>query len=106
MISAAELSSDGELDAQLAQLYLNMEQWDKAIAAAQRALDKGELRNPGMSHLVIGMAYFNQKRFNDSLNQLAKAEEYDSSRRMAQQWGRYVQAEKVSYEQLQEEFSS
>ncbi|WP_246840562.1 hypothetical protein [Lacimicrobium sp. SS2-24] len=106
MLAAAELSSDGELDAQLGQLYLNMEQWDKAIAAAQRSLDKGELRNPGMSHLVMGMAYFNKQRFNDALNQLAKAEEYDSSRRMAQQWGRYVQSEKVSYERLQEEFSS
>ncbi len=106
LTSAAELSSDGELDAQLGQLYLNMEQWDKAIDAASRSLEKGELRNPGMSHLVMGMAYFNQKRFNDALNQLAKAEEYDNSRRMAQQWGRYVESERVSYQRLQEEFSS
>ena len=40
MAQAAELSDDGELDAQLAQIYLNMEDWDNAISAAEKAIEK------------------------------------------------------------------
>lgn len=45
MMQAAELSEDGELDAQLAQILLNEERFDDAIAAADRAVEKGDLRN-------------------------------------------------------------
>lgn len=106
MIAAAQMSEDGELDAQLGQIYLNLEKFDDAIAASQKALQKGQLRNPGLSHLVLGMAYFNKRRFNDALNELAKAEKFDSARRMAQQWSKYVESEKVSFERLQAELSS
>ncbi|GAA0369002.1 hypothetical protein GCM10009092_36570 [Bowmanella denitrificans] len=106
LTAAANLSEDGELDAQLGQMYLNMEAYDKAIEATLAALQKGGLRNQGMAHLVLGMAYFNKQRFNDALNELAKAEKFDSAKRMAQQWGKYVEAEKVSYERLKAELSS
>jgi tetratricopeptide (TPR) repeat protein len=96
LISAASLSDDGELEAQLGQMYLNMEAYDKAIAAATAALQKGGLRNQGMSHLVLGMAYFNKQRFNDALVELAKAEKFDNTKRIALQWEKYVKAEKVN----------
>ena len=93
MLAAAKLSQSGELHAQLGQMYLNMDQWHNAIAASQQALEKGGLRNEGMSHLVIGMAQFNVGKFNHALNQLAKAQEYDGSRGMAQQWSKFVEGE-------------
>ncbi|NRQ43300.1 CDC27 family protein [Rheinheimera sp. YQF-2] len=105
LISAASLSDDGELEAQLGQMYLNMEAYDKAIAAATAALQKGGLRNQGMSHLVLGMAYFNKQRFNDALVELAKAEKFDNTKRIALQWEKYVKAEKVNFEILQTELS-
>lgn len=104
--AAASLAEDGELDAQLAQLFLNMERWDQAIASSEAALKKGELKKPGYTHLVMGMAYFNKKRFNDALNQLAEAEKHKNSKRMAQQWSKYVQSEKISFERIQQELSS
>lgn len=104
--AAAGMADNGELDAQLAQIFLNMERWDQAITASQAALKKGELKKPGFAHLVMGMAYFNKKRFNDALNQLAEAEKHKNSKRMAQQWSKYVQSEKVSFERLQSELSS
>lgn len=106
LTAAAKLSDDGELDAQLGQMYLNLEKFDSAIDATMAALQKGGLRNQGMAHLVLGMAYFNKQRFNDALNELAKAEKFDSAKRMAQQWGKYVESEKVSYERLKAELSS
>ncbi len=103
---AAELSSDGELDAQLSQIFLNGEQWDKALLSAKTALEKGGLRNPGTSHLVIGMALYNKQEFSAALNSLAEAEKHKSSKKMAQQWQRFVSGEKQSQQRLQAELSS
>lgn len=106
MASAAALSADGELDAQLSQIFLNDEQWDKAISSAEIALEKGGLRNPGVSHLVIGMALYNKKEFNAALNALAEAEKHKSSKKMAQQWKRFVTGEQQSQARLEAELSS
>lgn len=100
MTAAAELSEDGELDAQVAQILLNMERWDDAIAAAQRAVEKGELRNPGIAYLIMGMAHYNKKEYALALNQLAEAEKHDSSRGMAKQWKSFVESEKTTSERI------
>lgn len=105
MMAAADLSSDGELDAQLGQLFLNTDQWDKAIDSARTAIEKGGLRSPGTSHLVMGMALFNKGEFNEALNQLAEAEKHKSSKKMAQQWKTYVTTEKNNFERLQAELA-
>jgi tetratricopeptide (TPR) repeat protein len=94
MLAAAKLSETGELYAQLGQMYLHMDKWQQAIAASQQAIEKGGLRNGGMSHLVIGMAQFNVGEYNEALNQLAKAQEFDGSRGMAKQWSKFVEGER------------
>ncbi|KXI28726.1 hypothetical protein AX660_16175 [Paraglaciecola hydrolytica] len=101
MLAAAKLSKDGELDAQLAQIYLNLELWEKAITASETALQKGGLRNEGTVHLVLGMAHFNVGDYNLALNELALAEKDKGSQGMAKQWLKFVQAEKLSNERLQ-----
>lgn len=106
MIAAAHLSANGDLDAQLGQFYLNMENFDKAIEASQRALDKGELRNQGTTYLVLGMAHFNKGQFVESLNNLAKAEGFNNSKLIAKQWAKYVSGEKINQERLRNELSS
>ncbi len=97
MLAAAKLSDTGELYAQLGQMYLSMDNWEQAIAVSQQAIEKGGLRNEGMSHLVIGMAQFNVGEYNEALNQLAKAQEYDGSRGMAKQWSKFVEGERKQY---------
>jgi tetratricopeptide (TPR) repeat protein len=100
MLAAANVSDNGELYAQLGQMYLNMDQWQQAIAVSRQALEKGGLRNIGMSHLVIGMAKFNLGEYNQALSQLAKAQKYDGSRGMAQQWSKFVEGERKQYSSL------
>ncbi len=106
MRAASDLSEDGELDSQLAQIFLNLEKWDQAIESANKALEKGGLRNQGTTHLVLGMALFNKNQFNDALNQLAEAQKHKSSRGMAQQWSKFVETEKATYERFQAELGS
>ncbi len=100
MTAAADLSDTGELNAQLAQIYLNLEKWDNAIEQAHKALDKGELRNPGTTHLVLGMAHFDKREFADALGEFAKAEQDDTSRGMARQWTKFVSSEQQQFETL------
>jgi tetratricopeptide (TPR) repeat protein len=106
MMQAAELSEDGELDAQLAQILLNEQRWDEAIAAADRAVEKGEMRNPGLVYLIKGMALYNQKQYALALNQLAEAEKHQKSRAMAQQWKQFVQSEKRQAEIIETELGN
>ena len=106
MMQAAELSEDGELDAQLAQILLNEERFDDAIAAADRAVEKGDLRNPGLVYLIKGMALYNKKQYALALNQLAEAEKHQKSRAMAQQWKQFVQGEKRQADAIAQELGA
>lgn len=106
LIDAADLSEDGELDAQLGHLYYNSDQFDKAIEASSRAIEKGGLANQGAVHMVIGLAHYNQKRYVEALDELAKAEAFKSSRAAAQQWGRFVGTEKNEKERLEAELNN
>ena len=105
MQSAAEMSEDGELDAQLAQILLNAERWDDAIVSADHAIEKGQLRNPGLVYLIKGMALYNKKQYAAALNQLAEAEKHQRSKAMAQQWKRFVESEKTQQEAISAELA-
>lgn len=106
LTEAAALSDDGELDSQVAQLLLNMDKWDEALAAADRAVAKGGLRNPGLVYMVKGMALYNKKQYALALNALAEAEKHPRSKGMAQQWKQFVESEKTTQERLRAELSS
>jgi tetratricopeptide (TPR) repeat protein len=101
MQAAAALADDGELDAQLALLYFNLDEFEKAINAANTAIEKGGLDNPGNTHMVLGLALYNQRQFALALDELAKAETFSRSRTAARQWSRYVEREKTNFETLQ-----
>lgn len=98
---AAALSDDGELDAQRAQVLLNAERNDEAMLAAEQALEKGGLKQPGNMHLVIGMAALNKADFNVALKAFAAAKQFDEVRRTATQWERYAGAEKEQAERIE-----
>ena len=57
-------------------------------------------------HLVLGMSYYNQQNFVAAIDQLAKAEEYRETQKMAQQWQQFVNTEKLTTEALEAEIES
>lgn len=101
LLAAAEMSDNGELNTQLAQLYLNMEKWSDAVAEIEKALKKGGLFNPGTAYLVLGMALYNQEDYVAAMHNLGLAEQYDNSKHMAKQWKQYVLAEKNNASRLE-----
>ncbi|MGQ4276936.1 tetratricopeptide repeat protein [Pseudidiomarina sp. E22-M8] len=103
---AADLSNDGELDAQRAQVLLNSERYNEAISAAQTALAKGNLEKPGTMHLVIGMAELEQENYNPALQAFAKAKAFEEARKAALQWERFATSEKEQAERMKQLQSS
>jgi len=90
---AAKVAEHGNFEAQLAEIYVNTEQWDKAIDAATVALRKGELNNPGNIHMALGMAHYNLNSYDASLFALSKAKLFKPTKNMASQWITYVSKE-------------
>ena len=57
-------------------------------------------------HLVLGMAYYNKREFVKAMNQLAVAEQFPASRKMAGQWQKFVATEKRSYDRIQSDLAN
>lgn len=102
----SELSDSGKYDALLAQTYLNNEQWQQAIKYADIALLKSEKERDvtylGNMYLAKGMANFNLKQFESSLNAFEAAEQLPKIQKTAEQWLKYVAREQDVFERQQQ----
>jgi tetratricopeptide (TPR) repeat protein len=101
---AAKKSDEGELYFRLAQLYLDKDQCDKSVDAAENAIQKGGLRELSQVQLVKGMCQFELKRYSaaiasfDAGIRAAGKDERDLA--TLRQWKRYVENEKSRDEEL------
>tara|TARA_B110000881_G_C18588853_1_gene526600 strand:+ start:1383 stop:2747 length:1365 start_codon:yes stop_codon:yes gene_type:complete len=108
------VNDTGKYDAMLAQALLNSEQWPAAIDSAGKAIKRIHatlsISNPankmakasvkkelnmqlGNMYLVQGMANFNLKQFEKSLQAFSHATELPKTKKTAQQWAKYVERE-------------
>ncbi|MCB1679721.1 MAG: tetratricopeptide repeat protein [Halioglobus sp.] len=102
MEEAAARSDDGELYARLGNIYLDGDQFDKAITAINKGLARGGVKRPDSARLVLGMAYFNEKQY-DKARQAFKAAGRDKrSAKYASQWIQYMDSELERQRSLQE----
>lgn len=83
---AADLSDDGNLYVQLAQVRLERQEWQEARNALDAAMKKGELDNPGDVHVLMGVANMSDDRPKAARAAFIKAKKYDDSRKVASQW--------------------
>lgn len=100
LIKASEIADTGKFDVQLAQAYLNLERWQEAINAANRALLRGQITRAGDMHLVIGMAQFNLQAFDEALIAFTQAQKIPQSAKTAKQWFHYVEREQGQRERI------
>jgi len=99
-LKAADLSEHGKYDQRLAEVYVNIEQYDDAADSARKALDKGGLDFESNAFVALGMAQYNLQNFDASILAFEQAEKHKKSQRLAQQWIKYVKREKVHAETL------
>ncbi|MBU2870070.1 hypothetical protein [Colwellia sp. E2M01] len=107
----SNIAQTGEYDALLAQTYLNSEQWQAAITSSNLALArfakqaeqglakaKDNEKDTANMYLILGMANFNLKEFDSSLNAFNKATQFASTQKAAEQWEKYVAREEEQYQ--------
>jgi len=90
---AAKLAEDGELYIRLAQSYINLQKWSEAAKAIEQGLKVGNVNREDQAEIMLGMALFNQKKYDLARKAFEKALPDQRSRHTAQQWIAYVDSE-------------
>lgn len=101
MERAAQKSDKGELYATLGNIYLDNEENKKAIDAVRAALQKGGLRRSDNAYLVLGMAYFNTKQYDEARKAFRQAAKDKRSATYAEQWLDFIDKELEREKSLQ-----
>ena len=93
MEQAAAKSDKGELYARLGNVYLDGDQYKKAISSINKGLSRGGVKRPDNARLVLGMAYFNVKQYDKAREAFKAAGRDERSAKYASQWIKYMDSE-------------
>lgn len=87
---ASAKSDKGELYARLGNVYLDGDQFKKAISSINKGLKRGGVKRPDTARLVLGMAYFNDKQYSNARKAFKAAAKDERSEKHATQWLKYM----------------
>ena len=99
--SAAALAKDGEVDARLANSYLNIGEYGDCVTAAKTAIRKGGLKSPDNIQISLGMCLYNLRRYGDAKAAFRTAAKAPRAQRTSSQWIRVINAEIERDRQIQ-----
>jgi tetratricopeptide (TPR) repeat protein len=105
-LEAAKISDEGKIYERLANLYLDDDQFENCVDAANGALDKGGLRAPQNMYVVRGMCFYNLENMNAARESfvecrtVSRREDDDANRRICQQWITHIDREVEREDQL------
>jgi len=94
--TASKMNSKGSLYQQLGQIYVEKEQWQKAVSALTKAINKGGLKNTGNAYLLLGMSHHELKHHKSANKAFSQAIKYKRTQKSAQQWLNYIAKDKIS----------
>jgi tetratricopeptide (TPR) repeat protein len=90
---AAEMASSGDAFIRLGEVQVQREDWAAAIAAVQRGVDKGQLKDPGNAQLMLGIAHYSQKEFAAARPFFERARQSDKHRQIADSYLQAIKAQ-------------
>ena len=105
-LEAAKLSDEGKIYERLASLYLDDDQFENCVDAANGALEKGGLRAPQNMYVIRGMCQYNMDEMTSARESfvecrtVSRREDDDANRRICQQWITHIDREVERDEQL------
>lgn len=102
MEQAAAKAEKGELYARLGNIYLDNDDYTKAISAIVKGLKKGGVKRKDNANLVLGMAYFNTKQYSKARKAFKEAQKDKRSKKFADQWIKYMANELERQKKLAE----
>ena len=90
---AGQLSDSGKIDFQRASIMTAEEDWEGTLAAATRALQKGDITESqeGTAHLLVGMAQFNLDNLDQAEQAFIRASNYGTLRAAAREWLNHIE---------------
>lgn len=91
--SAAALAKNGEMDARLANSYLNVGDYANCVTSARAAVRKGGLKSPDNIQISLGMCLYNQRKYSDAKTAFNQAAKVPRSQRTSGQWIRVINQE-------------
>ena len=89
---AAELAQSGDGYVRLGEVQAQREDWPAVIAAIQRGIDKGQLKDPGNADLWLGIAHYSQKSFDAAATFFQRARASDRHRQIADSYLQAIRA--------------
>jgi tetratricopeptide (TPR) repeat protein len=90
---AAELAPTGDTFVRLGEVQAQRQNWPAAIAAIQRGIDKGELKDPGNADLWLGIAHYSQKSLEAAVPFFERARQSDRHRSVAENYLQAIRAQ-------------
>ncbi len=103
MEQAAAKSDDGELYCRLGSVYLDKEEFRKAVDANKKGLARGGVKRPDQCHLVKGMAHFNLDQYDSARSAFREAAKDERSKEYADQWMKYMNNEIARQKELEKD---
>jgi tetratricopeptide (TPR) repeat protein len=97
---AAAVAPDGELDARLANSYLNLNRHEECITSAEAALSKGGLKRPAISQELLGMCLFELSKFEQAKKAFRQAAKSKDVEKRARNWITFIESEQNRIVQL------
>jgi tetratricopeptide (TPR) repeat protein len=89
---AAELDDNGELFVRIGDVNIQLEEWDAAVSAYGKALDKGGLKDTGTVHLMLGIANYNQEKFDEAKRWFERAASSEKNARNARAYLQLIES--------------
>ncbi|HET7608386.1 MAG TPA: tetratricopeptide repeat protein [Gammaproteobacteria bacterium] len=90
---AAEMAPNGDTFIRLGEVQVQREDWDAAIAAIQRGVEKGQLKDPGNAQLMLGIAHYSQKEYAAARPFFERARQSDRHRQIAESYLQAIRAQ-------------
>jgi tetratricopeptide (TPR) repeat protein len=98
---AAAMTDNGKLYLRVARLNMDLYDWPAAQKAANKALEKGGLSNPGSAYLLKGMALARLDQFDPAKKAFKLAATHEESEKYARQWLKFLAYEERRIAALQ-----
>lgn len=101
MERAADLSDTGDKYFTLGVTHMVLADWQKAVDAFTKAIEKGGLNNPGMVSIQQARAYMEMNRYDEALSSARAASRDREMADQAQTWITILGREKERYETIE-----
>ena len=88
-----DLATSGDMFIRLGEVHLERKDWEAAKSAIERGMSKGELKDAGGAQLLMGIAFFNERKLADARPWFERAQKAEKHRQIAETYLQIIDAQ-------------